>query len=159
MVERPSISKIIIDGNNDLSTEDLTTALKQIGLSEGKVFNQQTLDKMEQELRRQYFSHGKYGLKITTEVSLLTRNRVGIHIDISEGRVAKIKQINLVGNAVFDNEVLLDKFALSTTNWLSFYSKDDQYSKQNYRPIWNVCVHIILIVATLIFPLNLHRWR
>ncbi len=130
VVERPSISKIIIDGNNDLSTEDLTTALKQIGLSEGKVFNQQTLDKMEQELRRQYFSHGKYGLKITTEVSLLTRNRVGIHIDISEGRVAKIKQINLVGNAVFDNEVLLDKFALSTTNWLSFYSKDDQYSKQ-----------------------------
>ena len=130
VVERPSISKIIIDGNNDLSTEDLTAALKQIGLSEGKVFNQQTLDKMEQELRRQYFSHGKYGLKITTEVSLLTRNRVGIHIDISEGRVAKIKQINLVGNAVFDNEVLLDKFALSTTNWLSFYSKDDQYSKQ-----------------------------
>ena len=130
VVERPSISKIIIDGNNDLSTEDLTAALKQIGLSEGKVFNQQTLDKMEQELRRQYFSQGKYGLKITTEVSLLTRNRVGIHIDISEGRVAKIKQINLVGNAVFDNEVLLDKFALSTTNWLSFYSKDDQYSKQ-----------------------------
>ncbi len=130
VVERPSISKIIINGNNDLSTEDLTAALKQIGLSEGKVFNQQTLDKMEQELRRQYFSHGKYGLKITTEVSLLTRNRVGIHIDISEGRVAKIKQINLVGNAVFDNEVLLDKFALSTTNWLSFYSKDDQYSKQ-----------------------------
>ena len=130
VVERPSISKIIINGNNDLSTEDLTAALKQIGLSEGKVFNQQTLDKMEQELRRQYFSHGKYGLKISTEVSLLTRNRVGIHIDISEGRVAKIKQINLVGNAVFDNEALLDKFALSTTNWLSFYSKDDQYSKQ-----------------------------
>ncbi|MEO1881956.1 MAG: outer membrane protein assembly factor BamA [Methylococcales bacterium] len=130
VVERPSISKIIINGNNDLSTEDLTTALKQIGLSEGKVFNQQTLDKVEQELRRQYFSHGKYGLKITTEVSLLTRNRVGIHIDISEGRVAKIKQINLVGNVVFDNEALLDKFALSTTNWLSFYSKDDQYSKQ-----------------------------
>jgi len=130
VVERPSIAKIIFDGNKDLSSDDLTQALKKIGLAEGKVFNRQILDKVEQELRRQYFSHGKYGLKISTDVTQLTRNRVGIHIDISEGRVAKIKQINIVGNQVFDNDQLLKSFELSTTNWLSFYTKDDQYSKQ-----------------------------
>jgi outer membrane protein insertion porin family len=128
--ERPSIAKIIIEGNKDLSTEDLTKALKKIGLSEGKVFDRQILDKVEQELRRQYFSHGKYGLKITTDVAELTRNRVGISIKISEGRVAKIKQINIVGNTVFDDEALLKEFELDTTNLLSFYTKDDQYSKQ-----------------------------
>lgn len=130
VVERPSIAKIIFEGNKDLSSDDLTSALKQIGLAEGKVFNRQVLGKVEQELRRQYFSHGKYGLRIKTEVSMLTRNRVGIHIDISEGRVAKIKQINIVGNTVFENKKLLKEFALTTTNWLSFYTKDDQYSKQ-----------------------------
>ena len=130
VVERPSIAKIIFEGNKDLTTDDLTTALKKIGLAEGKVFNRQVLDKVEQELRRQYFSHGKYGLRIKTDVAMLTRNRVGIHIDISEGRVAKIKQINVVGNHVYDNKVLLKEFELSTTNWLSFYTKDDQYSKQ-----------------------------
>lgn len=128
--ERPSIAKIIIEGNKDIKKEDLEKALNTIGLSEGKVFNRQLLEKVEQELRRQYFSHGKYGVKIKTEVSQLTRNRVGIHIDISEGRVAKIKQINLVGNKVFDSDRLRDLFELSTTNWLSFYTKDDQYSKQ-----------------------------
>ena len=130
VVERPSIAKIIFEGNKDLSSDDLTSALKKIGLAEGKVFNRQILDKVEQELRRQYFSHGKYGLKIDTKVSKLTRNRVGIHIDISEGRVAKIKQINIVGNKVFQNDDLLKAFELTTTNWLSFYTKDDQYSKQ-----------------------------
>ncbi len=130
VVERPSIAKIVFDGNKDLSSDDLTSALKQIGLAEGKVFNRQILDKVEQELRRQYFSHGKYGLKIKTEVARLTRNRVGINIQISEGRVAKIKQINIVGNQVFDNETLIDAFELDTTGWLSFYTKDDQYSKQ-----------------------------
>ncbi len=130
VVERPSIAKIIFDGNKDLSSEDLTKALKKIGLAEGKVFNRQILDKVEQELRRQYFSHGKYGLKIKTEVSRLTRNRVGINIEISEGRVAKIKQINIVGNNEFDNETLLKIFELDTTGLLSFYTKDDQYSKQ-----------------------------
>ncbi len=130
VVERPSIAKIIFDGNKDISTEDLTEALKKIGLSEGKVFNRQVLDKVEQELRRQYFSRGKYGVKIDTEVAPLTRNRVGISIKISEGRVAKIENINIVGNQSFDEEDLIGEFELSTTNWLSFYRKDDQYSKQ-----------------------------
>ncbi|MFZ2311916.1 MAG: outer membrane protein assembly factor BamA, partial [Methylobacter sp.] len=130
VVERPSIAKIIFEGNKDLSKDDLTKALKKIGLAEGKVFDRQVLDKVEQELSRQYFSHGKYGLKITTEVSDLPRNRVGINIKISEGRVAKIKQINIVGNTVFDEKILLSKLELNTSNLLSFYTKDDQYSKQ-----------------------------
>lgn len=133
VVERPSIAKIIFEGNKDLSKDDLTKALKKIGLAEGKVFDQQVLDKVEQELSRQYFSHGKYGLKITTDVSNLTRNRVGIHIKISEGRVAKIKQINVVGNTVFDDKTLLRHLELSTSNLLSFYTKDDQYSKQKLQ--------------------------
>jgi outer membrane protein insertion porin family len=88
------------------------------------------LDKVELELKRQYLSHGKYSLKIKTEVGNLTRNRVGIRIHISEGRVTKIKQINIVGNKTFDDKTLLKKLELNTTNLLSFYSKDDQYSKQ-----------------------------
>lgn len=130
VVERPSVAKIVIDGNKDIKTEDLTNALKKIGLTEGKVYNKQILDKVEQELRRQYFSHGKYGLKIKTEVTELTRNRVGIHIAISEGKVAKIKQINIVGSQAFNSDDIKKDFELSTTNFLSFYSKDDQYSKQ-----------------------------
>ncbi|MCQ8102938.1 outer membrane protein assembly factor BamA [Methylomonas sp. SURF-2] len=130
VVERPSVAKIVIEGNKDIKKEDLAEALKKIGLAEGKVYNKQILDKVEQELRRQYFSHGKYGLKIKTEVTELTRNRVGIHIDIAEGKVAKIKQINIVGSRAFTNDALKKDFELSTTNFLSFYSKDDQYSKQ-----------------------------
>ncbi|MGD0958992.1 MAG: outer membrane protein assembly factor BamA, partial [Methylomonas sp.] len=130
VVERPSVAKISIEGNKDIKKEDLTEALKKIGLTEGKVYNKQVLDKVEQEMRRQYFSHGKYGLKIKTEVTELSRNRVAIRIDISEGKVAKIKQINIVGNYAFPSDKLKKDFELSPTNFLSFYSKDDQYSKQ-----------------------------
>jgi outer membrane protein insertion porin family len=130
VVERPSIAKIIFEGNKDLSKDDLEKALKKIGLSEGKTFDRQLLDKVEQELNRQYLSHGKYGLTIKTEVTDLTRNRVAVFIKISEGRVAKIKEINIVGNSVFDDAELLKKLELNTSNLLSFYTKDDQYSKQ-----------------------------
>ncbi len=130
VIERPSIAKITFEGNKDLSTDELTKALKKIGLSEGKVFDQQVLDKVEQELRRQYFSHGKYGLKIDTNVSELSRNRIELKISLTEGQAARIKHINIVGNQSFENADLLKNFELSTTNLLSFYTKDDQYSKQ-----------------------------
>ncbi|MDQ7089143.1 MAG: outer membrane protein assembly factor BamA [Methylococcales bacterium] len=128
--EHPTIAKIIFEGNEDLKSEELTKALSSQGFAEGKVFSPQILDKIEQELRRQYFSQGKYGVKIKTSVSKLTRNRIGVHIEISEGQAAKIKQINIVGNHSFDSEILLKSFELSTTNLLSFYTKDDQYGKQ-----------------------------
>ena len=128
--ERPSISTVKIDGNKDISSDDLKKALKGIGLSEGKTFDRQILDKVEQELRRQYYSRGKYGLKIDSKVTEQSRNRVAIDIKISEGRVAKIKQINVVGNNAFSDEALLHEFELSTPNLISFYTKNDQYSKQ-----------------------------
>ncbi|MCF7972098.1 MAG: outer membrane protein assembly factor BamA, partial [Methylococcaceae bacterium] len=128
--ERPSIAKIVLEGNKDLSTDDLLTALKTIGLSEGKVFNRQILDKVEQELMRQYFSHGKYSVKVDSEVLDLERNRVNININISEGAVSKIKFVNIIGNKVFPEDDLLKQFELRTSGWLSFYTKDDQYSKQ-----------------------------
>lgn len=128
--ERPSIAEIEMEGNEDLSTDDLTKALKGIGLSEGSVFNRQVLDKVEQELRRQYFSHGKYGLEINTKIIDLERNRVKININISEGAVAKIKSVNIIGSSVFPEDDLLDEFELSVTSMFSFYTKDDQYSKQ-----------------------------
>ncbi|MBI5463199.1 MAG: outer membrane protein assembly factor BamA [Gammaproteobacteria bacterium] len=128
--ERPAISSIEITGNEDIETEPLMDSLKEIGFAEGRVFDRSLLEKVEQELQRQYFSRGKYGVKITTTVTPIERNRVGITLAVSEGRAARIKQISIVGNTVFDDKALLEEFQLSTPTLLSFYTGVDQYSKQ-----------------------------
>lgn len=128
--ERPSIAAIEISGNKDLDTDELKQALKDIGLAEGRVFNRSVLDKIEHELQRQYFSRGKYGVRIQSTVSPLERNRVAVRIAITEGVTARIKQINIVGNEAFEEKELLKQFQLSRSRWYSFYTKDDQYSKQ-----------------------------
>jgi len=130
VTERAAISSIEIKGNRDLETEELLTGLKQIGLAEGRVFDRSLLDKVEQELQRQYFSRGKYAVRLDTTVTPLERNRVGILIDISEGQVARIKQINIVGNSHYPDAELLDDFTLNTPTFFSFITKNDQYSKQ-----------------------------
>ena len=128
--ERPSIASIEFTGNKEISTDDLLASLEQEGFAQGRVFNRSTFDQVEQELRRTYFAVGKYGVKIKSTITPLERNRVGISFDISEGAVATIKQINIVGNYVYDDAELLDLFTLEPSGFWSWITSNDQYSKQ-----------------------------
>jgi len=127
--ERPSIAEITFSGNKDFESEALIESLKGVGFATGRVFDKSILERVEQELGRQYFSEGKYSVRITSTVTPLERNRVAISINISEGLVTRIKQINIVGNEVFDDKTLRKRFKLTTPTTFSFYTKDDQYSK------------------------------
>ena len=128
--ERPAISSIEFIGNEDIDSDELLNSLRQIGFAEGQVFEQAALDRVELELERQYFSRGKYGVEIESEVTPLSRNRVGIRINMTEGAIATIGSINVVGNQAFDDETLLEEMESSTGNWLSFITKNNQYSRQ-----------------------------
>ncbi|MCG6862812.1 MAG: outer membrane protein assembly factor BamA [Chromatiaceae bacterium] len=128
--ERPAVAEINITGNKTLETDALKEALKDIGLAEGRTFDRSLLDRIEHELEGQYYALGKYGVEIQSTVSPLERNRVAVAIDITEGLTARIKQINIIGNKDFEEKELLGLFKLGRTKWHSFYSKNDQYSKQ-----------------------------
>ena len=128
--ERPQISKIVIRGNKDIQEEDLRKGLKGIGLSEGESFNPLALSEVQSELIRQYYNRGKYNVSVKTSKVNLDRNRVEIAINVAEGKAARIKHINVVGNATFPDREIQDDFESSTSNWTSWYSKNDQYSRE-----------------------------
>jgi len=127
--ERPSISDVSFSGNSDIDSETLKKALEDIGILKGRTFNRSLLEQLTQELENVYFSQGKYGIKIDAEVTELDQNRVDIDIVISEGRIALIQQINIVGNKVFDDEILLDELQLGVPGSWAIFSSSDEYSK------------------------------
>ena len=128
--ERSAIAKIDFSGNKSFPSDKMTEGLKQIGIAEGLIFDKSQLDRAEQEIKRQYLSQGKYGATVKTVVSPLERNRVAVRFEIEEGVVAKIRDINIVGNNVYSTDDLRAEFLLTTPNWMSWWNKDDQYSKQ-----------------------------
>jgi outer membrane protein insertion porin family len=130
VVERPAIADIIFVGQKEFDKDKLRDALKQTGLAQGRIFDRSLLEKAEQELKSQYLSRGKYGVEIATTVTPLERNRVSITFTITEGPVAKIRDINIVGNKVFKEDDLKDLMVLRPPGLLTWYSKNDQYSKQ-----------------------------
>ncbi|MFZ0869202.1 MAG: outer membrane protein assembly factor BamA, partial [Rhodanobacter sp.] len=130
VVERPSVAKLTLRGNKDIKTDDLKKGLKQIGLAEGETFDRLALDNVQQELIRQYHNRGKYNVSIIPHVTELERNRVAIDIEVREGKAATIKEINILGNHAFADKDIRTGFESSTPNLMSWYSKDDQYSRE-----------------------------
>ncbi|MGO9992493.1 MAG: outer membrane protein assembly factor BamA [Steroidobacteraceae bacterium] len=131
VIERPSIAKFEIKGNKDIKTEDLQKSLRNVGLATGKTFDRSVLDEVKQYLTDQYFSRGKYAVRVDTKITELPGNKVDVIVDIKEGKRAKIEMINLVGDTKFKEKDVLEGFELHTPNWLSWYKQDDRYSRES----------------------------
>jgi len=130
VAERPSISSIELEGNKALKSEDLLQGLEGAGISEGQVYKRSTLNGMKSELIRQYASQGRYGAGVEIETVDKPRNTIELKIIIDEGKSAKIKKVNIIGNELFSDEDLMRGFELKEGKWYSFLSNKDKYSKE-----------------------------
>ncbi|MFN5510355.1 MAG: outer membrane protein assembly factor BamA [Burkholderiales bacterium] len=128
--ERPAIASVDISGAKALPNEALLKGLSEMGLAQARIFDRALLERAEQEIRRQYLARGLYAARVTPTVTPLERNRVALSFDIQEGETARINEIRIVGSKAFSEEALLKEMSLSTPNWLSWYSKSDQYSRE-----------------------------
>jgi outer membrane protein insertion porin family len=131
--ERPAIASIEFSGMKEFDKDAVKKSLREVGFQEGRIFDRAMLDQAEQELKRQYLGRGKYGVQVTTTATPLDRNRVAVTFSIDEGDVAKIRKINIVGNKAFKEKELLDQFVLTTPGLMTWYTKNDQYSRQKLQ--------------------------
>ncbi|MFO1310160.1 MAG: outer membrane protein assembly factor BamA [Burkholderiales bacterium] len=131
--ERPTISSLTFVGNKEFDTDTIKKALKDIGLAEARIFDRSALDRAEQELKRQYITRGLYAAKVQTTVTPQERNRVAINFTIDEGSASKIARINIIGTKAYGEAELLKQMTLTTPGWLTWYTKNDQYSKQKLQ--------------------------
>jgi len=128
--EKPIISDLNFYGVEAFQDDKLKLGLSQMNFAEGLVFDKTDLKRVEQEIANQYLSLGKYTASVKAEAIPLERNRMQVNLYVEEGSVSRIKEINIVGNKLYEKEVLIELFKLKTTNLLSWYNKDDRYSKQ-----------------------------
>lgn len=128
--ERPTISRIEFTGMKEFDQEVVRKSLRAVGVAEARFYDKALIDKAEQELKRQYVGKGMYAADVVATVTPVERNQVAIYFNIDEGPVAKIQEINFIGNKIFSESALKSEMQLKTGGWLSWYSKDNLYSKQ-----------------------------
>ncbi|MCC7006403.1 MAG: outer membrane protein assembly factor BamA [Ottowia sp.] len=128
--EQPAIAQITFSGAKEFKEDDFKKMLRTIGVAEARYYNKSVLEKAEQVLKREYVARGYYAAEVLTTVTPMERNRVSIVFTVEEGSIAKIRRVNIIGNKAFSESDLLNEMQLSTPNWLSWYTRTDQYSKQ-----------------------------
>ena len=127
--ERPTVADVEFVGSREFDKDVLKKALRDIGLTEGRPYDQSLADRAEQELKRQYINKSLYGAEVVTTVTPIERNRVNLTFAVIEGDPAKIKEIHIVGNKAFPESTLKGLFDLETGGLLSWYTKSDRYSR------------------------------
>ena len=127
--ERATIAAVDFVGMKEFEKDTLGKALKDTGIGEGLPFDKAVIDRAEQEIKRQYLSRSLYGAEVVTTVTPLERNRVNITFTMTEGDAAKIKEIRIVGAKAFSESTLLGLFEQTTSGWLTWYTKNDRYSR------------------------------
>lgn len=128
--ERPTIASVSFNGMREFDAKNIVKALSQVGFSEGRVFDRSMLERAEFELKQQYLAKGKYGVEISPIITPLPRNRVGISFDVFEGDLAKIKEINIVGNENIKTKALLNEMQLTTSGLMTWYTGTDKYARE-----------------------------
>ena len=128
--ERPTISNIIFDGNDDIKDEQLQESLDNSNILVGEPLDRTVLSSIESGLKDFYYSVGKYNADVTAIITPLPRNRVDLKFAFEEGDAAEIAQINIVGNEVYSDAELFKTFELEfDTPWWDFLS-ETRYQKQ-----------------------------
>jgi outer membrane protein insertion porin family len=131
--ERPAIAAVELSGLKEFDKDNVKKSLKEVGLAEARVYDRSLLERAEQELKRQYLTRGMYGVKVTTTVTPVERNRVNVSIAVDEGEAAKIRTIRFTGNREFSDSQLRDQMELSTPGWFTWYNNRDKYARQKLQ--------------------------
>ncbi|QJR81779.1 outer membrane protein assembly factor BamA [Alteromonas pelagimontana] len=133
VAERPTISNIIYEGNDDIKDEQLQESLDGNGVRIGEPLDKTVLTSIENGLKDFFYSIGKYNADVTAIVTPLPRNRVDLKLLFEEGDAAEIKQINIVGNKIFTDEELMKDLELQfDTPWWDFLS-ETRYQQQTLQ--------------------------
>jgi outer membrane protein insertion porin family len=127
--ERATIASVNFLGTKEFDKDTLTKALKDAGIGEGLPFDKALADRAEQEIKRQYLGRSLYAAEVVTTVTPLERNRVNITFKVTEGDVAHIRDIHIIGSKAFSESKLIDQMDLTTGGWLTWYTKSDRYSR------------------------------
>jgi outer membrane protein insertion porin family len=129
VAERTFISKLYFTGLHEFDKDAILKALKDNGIAPGLPFDDALIDRASQEIKRQYLSRSFYGVTVKTTKTPLERNQIDLTFDVSEGGIAYIDDIRMFGARTFSESDLLDMLDLTTSGWLTWYTRSDRYAR------------------------------
>jgi outer membrane protein insertion porin family len=117
VTEKPSIGKIVFEGNKKIKADDLK---KELGIKLYSILDENQVKQSIERLKSFYRKKGYYNAEIQERTEPLPNNEVLLKYTIHEHKKVYIYKIQFLGNKAFDNDELKDLMQTSEKGFFSF---------------------------------------
>ena len=128
--ESPTINMVTIEGNDEISTDDLK---KEIKTKERASYDESVIGADVARMLTLYQRKGYFGTKINPQKIELSDNRVNVVYEISEGHPTYIRDINFEGNKRFSSRTLRGEIMSREHAWWRFMTQFDVYDSDRIQ--------------------------
>ncbi len=118
--EKPSVGKIVFEGNDEIDDDDLK---KDLGINLYSILDNNEIRQSINRLKELYREKGYYNAEIEEKTEPLPNNEVMLKYKIDEHDKVYIEKIQFVGNKHYDTDQLKDIMETSEWWFLSWITK------------------------------------
>ena len=126
IVEAPTVNMVTIEGNDEISTDDLK---KELRLKSRDSYDESVIGADVQRMLTLYQRKGFFGTTIEPQKIELDDNRVNVVYEIDEGHPTYIRRIDFEGNKVFRDRDLRDAVLSREHAWWRFMTQFDVFDE------------------------------
>ena len=126
IVEAPTVNLVTIEGNDEISTDDLK---KELRLKSRDSYDESVIGADVQRMLTLYQRKGFFGTTIEPQKIELDDNRVNVVYEIDEGHPTYIRRIDFKGNKVFRDRDLRDAILSREHAWWRFMTQFDVFDE------------------------------
>ena len=124
VVENPIVNQVVFEGNDKVSTKDLT---KEVQIKPRETFTRARVQADVQRIIELYRRNGKFAARVDPQIIQRPQNRIDLVYAITEGPTTGIARINFIGNKVYDSSTLKSQIATEESAWWKFLASNDNY--------------------------------
>ncbi|MBX9858148.1 MAG: outer membrane protein assembly factor BamA [Sphingomonas sp.] len=124
--ENPIINRVLLEGNKRLKADKIT---KEIKLAPRQIFTRTAVRQDVARIIELYRRQGRFAASVAPKMVSLDQNRVDIIFEISEGPKSKVRQINIIGNEVFNDAKVRAQMATKQASLLTTLSSNTSYDQ------------------------------
>ncbi|MGI6656498.1 MAG: outer membrane protein assembly factor BamA [Desulfobulbus sp.] len=126
--EKPLIGKVVINGADAVSEEDIREAA---GISANSILNPNKVNEAVQKIKDLYRSKGYYNTVVTADIGVPDESGTEVTFEITEGSKSAIRKILFTGNKTFSEGELKDVIQTGTHKWWISWLTDAGVLKQD----------------------------
>jgi outer membrane protein insertion porin family len=126
VTEKPIVSSIVIEGNQEVDTADLKEA---VTIKERSLFQEEKIKESAAKIRAVYQNQGYYDATVDPSVEEEADSSIRVSFRVSEGEILKIEKIRLTGNRYLEEKKIRKGMETKEKGFFSFITDSGTLKK------------------------------